>query len=127
MNTASLLVPPITKGKRVDGRIKQLSEDFIVSEKIDDEHILNPRDESYNLPGKKGLFLHFVLVKNNIDTSVALDWIANLWKVNRNDLSIAGTKEKEYYSSRGVTVQYLMRLSVSTRRTAEFTYSFERQ
>ncbi len=104
MNTASLLVPPITKGKRVDGRIKQLPEDFIVSEKIDDEHILNPRDESYNLPGKKGLFLHFVLVKNNIDTSVALDWIANLWKVNRNDLSIAGTKDKRAFTAQRVSL-----------------------
>jgi len=99
-----LLVPTITKSERVIGHIKHQSEDFIVCEKIDENHILDPRIETYNLPGKKGLFLHFVLIKNNIDTSVALDWISNLWKVERNDLSIAGTKDKRAFTAQRVSL-----------------------
>ncbi len=104
MNSDSLLVPTITKSERVIGHIKHQSEDFIVCEKIDENHILDPRIETYNLPGKKGLFLHFVLIKNNIDTSVALDWISNLWKVERNDLSIAGTKDKRAFTAQRVSL-----------------------
>jgi len=104
LNSDSLLVPTITKSERVIGHIKHQSEDFIVCEKIDENHILDPRIETYNLPGKKGLFLHFVLIKNNIDTSVALDWISNLWKVERNDLSIAGTKDKRAFTAQRVSL-----------------------
>jgi tRNA pseudouridine13 synthase len=104
LNSENLLVPSITTRDRIDGQIKSQSEDFIVSERIDKNHILDPRNESFNLPGKKGLFLHFVLVKNNIDTSAALDWISNLWKVDRNDLSIAGIKDKRALTAQRVSL-----------------------
>ncbi len=104
MNSDYLLVPTITRKEGINGKIKQRSEDFIVSEKIDETNTLDPRIGTYKLPGKKGLFLHFVLIKDNIDTSAALDWIANLWKVQRNDLSIAGTKDKRAFTAQRVSL-----------------------
>ena len=104
LNSENLLVSPKTTGKRIDGKIKQQSEDFVVCEKVDENIILDPRSDSFNLPGKKGLFLHLVLVKNNIDTSAALDWISHLWKVERNDLNIAGTKDKRAFTAQRVSL-----------------------
>ena len=65
MNSDNLIVPTITRKKGINGQIKQRSEDFIVCEKIDETHTLDPRIETHKLPGKKGLFLHFVIIKNN--------------------------------------------------------------
>ena len=103
-NSSELLTPSITKSQGIGGKIKHFPEDFIVSEIIDQEHKLNPRVERIELPGKPGLFLHFVLVKKDIDTSDALDWIARLWKVERNDISIAGSKDKRALTAQRVCI-----------------------
>ena len=102
--SSELLTPSIIKSQGIGGKIKQFPEDFIVSEIIDKEHILDPRAERMELPGKPGLFLHFVLVKKDIDTSDALDWIARLWKVERNDISIAGSKDKRAFTAQRVCI-----------------------
>ncbi|MHA1482082.1 MAG: tRNA pseudouridine(13) synthase TruD [Candidatus Heimdallarchaeaceae archaeon] len=102
--SSELLTPSITKSQGIGGRIKHFPEDFIVSEIIDKEHILDPRADRIELPGKPGLFLHFVLVKKDIDTSDALDWIARLWKVERNDISIAGSKDKRAFTAQRVCI-----------------------
>lgn len=103
-NSSELLTPSITKSQGIGGKIKHFPEDFIVSEIIDQKHKLNPRVERIELPGKPGLFLHFVLVKKDIDTSDALDWIARLWKVERNDISIAGSKDKRALTAQRVCI-----------------------
>jgi tRNA pseudouridine13 synthase len=102
--SSELLTPLITKSQGVGGEIKHFPEDFIVSEIIDKEHKLDPRVEKIELPGKPGLFLHFVLVKRDIDTSDALDWLARLWKVERNDISIAGSKDKRALTAQRVCI-----------------------
>ena len=102
--SSELLTPSITKSQGIGGKIKHFPEDFIVSEIIDKEHILDPRADRIELPGKPGLFLHFVLVKKDIDTSDALDWIARLWKVERNDISIAGSKDKRAFTAQRVCI-----------------------
>ncbi len=102
--SSELLTPLITKSQGIGGKIKHFPEDFIVSEIIDKEHKLDPRAERIELPGKPGLFLHFVLVKKDINTSDALDWIARLWKVERNDISIAGSKDKRAFTAQRVCI-----------------------
>ncbi len=102
--SSELLTPSITKSQGIGGKIKHFPEDFIVSEIIDKEHKLDPRVESIELPGKPGLFLHFVLVKKDIDTFDALDWLARLWKVERNDISIAGSKDKRALTAQRVCI-----------------------
>lgn len=102
--SSKLLTPLITESQGIGGKIKHFPEDFIVSEIIDKEHILDPRVERIELPGKPGLFLHFVLVKKDIDTSDALDWLARLWKVERNDISIAGSKDKRAFTAQRVCI-----------------------
>ena len=93
-DSSQLLTPFITSSEGIGGRIKQIPEDFIVSEILENNQIIDPRSTGISLPGKTGLFLHSVLVKRDIDTSDALDWIAKLWKVPRNNISIAGSKDK---------------------------------
>ncbi|MCK4972887.1 MAG: tRNA pseudouridine(13) synthase TruD, partial [Candidatus Heimdallarchaeota archaeon] len=102
--SSKLLTPLITESQGIGGKIKHFPEDFIVSEIIDKEHKLNPCVEKIELPGKPGLFLHFVLVKKDIDTSDALDWLARLWKVERNDISIAGSKDKRAFTAQRVCI-----------------------
>lgn len=58
------LGPRISNFEPIQGKIKKLPEDFIVSEMIDEKTVVSPFQESYSLPGKSpGLFLHFVLIK----------------------------------------------------------------
>ncbi len=102
--SSELLTPSIIKSQGIGGKIKHFPEDFIVSEIIDKEHKLDPREDRIELPGKPGLFLHFVLVKRDIDTSDALDWLARLWKVERNDISIAGSKDKKALTAQRVCI-----------------------
>jgi tRNA pseudouridine13 synthase len=98
------LTPFITKNEGIGGKIKQRTEDFIVGEIIDNDYILDPRMNNFELPGRKGMFLHFVLVKQDIDTSNALDWIAKLWNVPRNYISIAGLKDKKALTGQRASV-----------------------
>ncbi len=98
------LPPRISSTEGVNGQIKTLPRDFVVSEIIENGLVLSPFSNSFNLPGKKGLFLHFVLIKNNIDTERALSWIAKIWKLERNNFSIAGTKDKRAITAQRVSV-----------------------
>lgn len=104
MNFLHLQVPSITNSKGIGGKIKQVPEDFIVGEIIENKQILDPRKEEFELPGRTGLFLHFVLIKRNIDTSDALDWISKLWKVQREDINIAGLKDKRAITAQRVSI-----------------------
>ena len=104
LDPSLFLTSNYTTSEGIGGIIKQLAEDFVVGEIIDDHQILDPRSESFNLPGKKGLFLHFVLIKKDIDTSSALDWIAKLWKIQRSNFSIAGTKDKKALTAQRVSL-----------------------
>lgn len=104
MSSSSLLTPVITKTKGIRGVIKQKPEDFIVGEISQDFEILDPRGENFKLEGKKGLFTHFVLIKNNIDTSAALDWIAKIWGIPRKNIGIAGSKDKKALTAQRVSV-----------------------
>ena len=98
------MTPFVTKTEGIGGKIKQKAEDFVVGEIIEDNYILDPRINNFELPGRKGMFLHFVLVKQDIDTSNALDWIAKLWNVPRNHISIAGSKDKKALTGQRVSV-----------------------
>ncbi|MHA1199281.1 MAG: tRNA pseudouridine(13) synthase TruD [Candidatus Heimdallarchaeaceae archaeon] len=104
MSSSSLLTPIITKTEGIRGVIKQKPEDFIVGEISQDFEILDPRVENFKLEGKTGLFTHFVLIKNNIDTSAALDWIAKIWRVPRKNIGIAGSKDKKALTAQRVSV-----------------------
>ena len=98
------MTPFFTETEGIGGIIKQKAEDFVVGEIIEDGYILDPRMNNFELPGRKGMFLHFVLVKQDIDTSDALDWIAKLWNVPRNYISIAGSKDKKALTGQRVSV-----------------------
>ena len=98
------MTPFITKTEGIGGKIKQKAEDFVVGEIINDDYILDPRMNNFELPGRKGMFLHFVLVKQDIDTSNSLDLIAKLWNVPRNHISIAGSKDKKALTGQRVSV-----------------------
>ncbi|MBY8999515.1 MAG: tRNA pseudouridine(13) synthase TruD [Candidatus Heimdallarchaeota archaeon] len=103
-DSSELLTPVITRSQGIGGKIKSYSEDFIVCEIIENNIKLDPREEEFELPGKPGLFLHLVLIKKDIDTSDALDWIAKLWKLDRNDISIAGSKDKKALTAQRVCI-----------------------
>lgn len=98
------MTPYVTKTEGIGGRIKLKAEDFVVGEIIDNNYILDPRKNDFELPGRKGMFLHFVLVKQDIDTSNALDWIAKLWNIPRNHISIAGSKDKKAITGQRVSI-----------------------
>ncbi|MHA1865063.1 MAG: tRNA pseudouridine(13) synthase TruD [Candidatus Heimdallarchaeaceae archaeon] len=99
------LGPRISNFDPIKGKIKELPEDFIVSEMIDEKTVISPFQENYSLPGKApGLFLHFVLIKKNLDTERALDWLSKLWNVNRDNFNIAGTKDKKAITAQRVSV-----------------------
>ncbi len=104
MSSSFLLTPAITKTEGIGGDIKQKSEDFIVGEITQDLEVLDPRNKTFKLEGKKGLFVHFVLIKNNIDTSDALDWLSKIWKIPRNNIGIAGSKDKKALTAQRVSV-----------------------
>ena len=104
MSSGFLLTPITTKSERITGIIKQRPEDFIVGEISQDLEKLDPRDDNFKLGGNKGLFIHFVLIKNDIDTSSALDWIARIWGVPRNYVGIAGSKDKKALTAQKVSV-----------------------
>ncbi|MCG3220238.1 MAG: tRNA pseudouridine(13) synthase TruD [Candidatus Heimdallarchaeota archaeon] len=99
-----LRVPSIINSEGVGGRIKQTPEDFIVGEIIEDQQILDPREDQFNLPGRTGLFLHFVLIKRNLDTSNALDWVSKLWRIQRDTINVAGLKDKRAITAQRVSV-----------------------
>jgi len=101
---ASLLTPITTETQGIKGSIKRKPEDFIVGEITQNLEVLDPRLENYKLEGKSGLFLYFVLIKNNIDTSSALDWIAKIWNIPRKNISIAGLKDKRALTAQRVSV-----------------------
>ena len=101
---SDLLTPVITKKPRVNGIIKQKPDDFIVGEISKNLEILDPRAEDFKLEGRKGLFIHFVLIKYNTDTTTALDWISKIWNVPRNNIGIAGSKDKRALTAQKVSV-----------------------
>jgi len=98
------LTPPISTTKGIGGIIKALPEDFVVSEMIEEDLKLDPRKEKFHLPGKSGLFLHFVLIKRDIDSINALNLISKIWGVPRDHFGIAGTKDKKALTAQRVSV-----------------------
>ncbi len=103
-NFLHLRVPSIIDSKGVGGKIKQIPEDFIVGEIIEDQQVLDPREDQFKLPGRTGLFLHFVLIKRNLDTSNALDWVSKLWRIQRDNINVAGLKDKRAITAQRVSV-----------------------
>jgi len=101
---SNILRPTITQSMGIGGNIKQIPEDFIVSEIIENHQILDPRCNEFDLPGKPGLFLHFVLIKKDIDTAAALDWISKLWNIPRDNISVAGSKDKRALTAQRVSI-----------------------
>jgi len=98
------LTPPISTTKGIGGIIKTLPEDFVVSEMIEEDLKLDPRKEKFHLPGKPGLFLHFVLIKRDIDSINALNLISKIWGIQRDHFGIAGTKDKKALTAQRVSV-----------------------
>jgi tRNA pseudouridine13 synthase len=103
-NFLHLQVPGIIDSEGIGGKIKQIPEDFIVGEIIEDQQVLDPRMEEFELPGRTGLFLQFVLVKRNLDTSNALDWVSKLWKIQRDKINVAGLKDKRAITAQRVSI-----------------------
>ncbi|NPD88047.1 MAG: tRNA pseudouridine(13) synthase TruD [Asgard group archaeon] len=103
-NFLHLQAPNIINSEGIGGKIKQKPEDFIVGEIIENQQVLDPRKEQFNLPGRTGLFLHFVLIKRNLDTSNALDWVSRLWKIQRDNINVAGLKDKRAFTAQRVSV-----------------------
>lgn len=103
-NFLHLQTPKILDSEGIGGRIKQIPEDFIVGEIIENQQILDPREKQFEIPGRTGLFLHFILIKRDIDTSDALDWIAKIWKTKRENINIAGSKDKRALTAQRVSV-----------------------
>ncbi|MHA2357396.1 MAG: tRNA pseudouridine(13) synthase TruD [Candidatus Heimdallarchaeaceae archaeon] len=101
---SNILRPIFTQSMGIGGEIKQKPEDFIVSEILENHQILDPRKDVFDLPGKTGLFLHFVLIKRDIDTSAALDWISKLWNIPRDNINLAGSKDKKALTAQRASI-----------------------
>ncbi len=104
-NACIVQYPPcISKTDGIKGKIKEIPEDFIVSEITPEKEILDPQIEHKGqLSGIEGLFLHFILVKNNIETEEAFDILGQLWGIPRNNFSFAGTKDKKALTGQRVS------------------------
>ncbi len=102
----TVIYPPrIVDVNQLRGIIKQIPRDFMVSEILPNGQILDPKSEQIiNLPGRSGLFLHFVLVKKDISTESALSLLSKLWSVPINDFGIAGTKDKRALTAQRVSL-----------------------
>lgn len=97
--------PRIVDVNQLRGIIKQKPRDFMVSEILPNGQILDPQSEQIiNLPGRSGLFLHFVLVKKDISTESALSLLSKLWSVPISDFGIAGTKDKRALTAQRVSL-----------------------
>jgi len=99
-----LLLPYTTTTKGIGGIIKHLPEDFIVGEIIENNQILDPRASNFNLPSHKGLFVHGVLIKNNINTETALSILARILNISRKDIGYAGTKDKKALTAQRISI-----------------------
>lgn len=99
-------IPYVTSEQGIGGKIKVLPEDFIVGEVIKNTEkiILDPRMSNFNLPGKKGLFIHGVLIKKNIDTETALNIVAKTLGVSRKDIGYAGIKDKRAFTAQRISI-----------------------
>ena len=104
MVSSFLLTPLTTISLGIGGTIKHIPEDFIVGEITENLEVLDPRNEVFELEGKTGLFVHLVLIKNDIDTSDALDYLSKIWKIPRDNISFAGSKDKKAFTAQRVSV-----------------------
>jgi len=138
-----------SKTEGIGGRIKQVPEDFIVEEIMEDGLVLGvaeqsrvpqhcrvpqqsrvPQQGSENSPAspKAGEFLHFTLQKKNWDTLRAVKEISKRLGVSRNRLSFAGTKDKRAVTTQRVSVwnakvEDLEKISIKDIQLTNFSYS----
>lgn len=127
-----------SKTESIDGRIKQIPEDFLVEEITPDGKILlvndihknsNIGDENGKKEGKE--YLHFTLQKYNWDTIRAIKEISKRLRVSQKRFGFAGTKDKKALSTQRVSVwnkniEDLRKIYIEGIRLKDFQYRDER-
>lgn len=111
IESSLFLSPYVSKEKGLGGNIKHIPEDFTVGEILENNQVLDPEKMHFELPGKTGLFLHFVLWKKDIEANRALDLVARYWSIPRENLGIAGTKDKRAVTAQRVSAWGARKLS----------------
>jgi tRNA pseudouridine13 synthase len=94
----------ITEQEGINGKIKSSVEDFKVQELFLLGKPLpltySPKNEP--LPGEEGLFTHAILSKKNYDQFSAIKQIAYYFKLDSEEITIAGTKDSRAWTSQRI-------------------------
>ncbi len=86
-------------------------DDFVVEEILRDGTIVSIENPKLGHSGYPGLFTHFVLVKRNVDTFVAIHILSRKLNIPRNLFFLSGLKDKE-----AITAQKACVFSVSPKQ-----------
>lgn len=92
-----------TETDGIDGRIKQVAEDFIVEEALTDGTVAHVAPEAWKVAGK-GENLICVLVKRNWDTLLALEQVASRLGVGKRRIRYAGIKDAKALTAQHVSI-----------------------
>ena len=94
----------ITESEGIKGKIKSSPEDFKVQELVlpSKPLPLTYSTENDPLPGEEGLFTHAILAKKNYDQFSAIKEVAKYFKVDPDDITIAGTKDSRAWTSQRI-------------------------
>ena len=95
----------ITEHEGIKGKIKSSVEDFKVQELFlpGKPLPLTYSPENEPLPGEEGLFTHAVLSKKNYDQFSAIKEVAKYFKVDSEEITIAGTKDSRAWTSQRIS------------------------
>ncbi len=89
----------------IGGRIRFFPKDFKVEEILSDGRIIKLDDENFSLgEDEPGLFTEFILIKKNIESQRALHNICKALRVQKEDINVAGTKDKTAHTAQHATI-----------------------
>ena len=105
----------ITKTKSINGRIKEISDDFIVSE-IGEDYVTEVKylpdkllpelnwDEIFSKKQDKEDYLHVTLEKNNLATTVAISQMSRFLHTSKKRIGYAGLKDNRALTSQRISI-----------------------
>jgi tRNA pseudouridine13 synthase len=110
-----------THKKGIGGTIRNYFEDFKVEELIEHEGTLQGASELQLNHGEIGLFTHFIIWKEGLDTPEAVRLIAQKLDISGEDIGYAGNKDKK-----AITIQRMSAWKVDPRKLWRLVSSLEK-
>ncbi len=89
----------------IGGKIRFFPKDFKVEEILPDGRRIKLDDENFSLgEDEPGLFTEFILIKKDIESHRALHNICRALGVQKEDINVAGTKDKTAHTAQHATI-----------------------